>query len=73
MARARVTRKDGRWTMHVDCGCRYTSPNPNRVHDEARHHRHPPILGPRWLPADTIITGDVCGNSIWTPEGVSDA
>lgn len=52
--------------MHADCGCTYSSTNPSRVHDEARHHRHPPILGPRWLPASTVIIGDVTGQAIWT-------
>ena len=68
MTKPRVRYQRGRWTVERECGCPYSSPNPQRAHDEARWHQHPPILGPRWLPADAVIVGDVCGNSIWTPD-----
>ena len=64
----RVTYQAGRWHVTRDCGCTYSSPNPQRAHDEARWHHHPPILGPRWLPSDAVIAGDVTGQVIWTPE-----
>lgn len=65
--RPRIYRNQGRWHVARDCGCVYSSPNPARVHDEARWHQHPPILGPRWLDPDTTIAADVTRQAVWTP------
>ena len=68
MAKPRVSYSGGRWHATHDCGWHYTSQSLTRAQTEARHHRDTPIVGPRWLPADTVIAADVTGQVIWTAD-----